>query len=359
MASPARRRWYQFRLRTLLLGVTLAALVALAYRTCVEPYAQQRRAMEVIRELGGAYRTSGPTLWQRQLFGADHQNLQSVSLADCDDPDRYVSYIARLPAIQTLVVGGEQFTDAHLRRLSRLSTLRTLILDSTEVSEAGLAAWQQRLPHVKVYRSQRRTIRTLQSAGWLLTTAKTSPISSGIEAESQRAVEDLAGPGFFAEVHTAVSCHIDDAGLRPLRYLPALRTLSLADAGITDAGLQSLGTLTYLDYLDLTGTLVTDAGLPELAAFASLAYLDLAATAVTDDGLAQLAALKKLRWLNLNRTSVSYAGIQEHVAPLTNLRMLCVEDTPISAQEAAALNEIMDPCAVIGPGGKLKAAHWR
>ena len=92
----------------------------------------------------------------------------------------------------------------------------------------------------------------------------------------------------------------------------------------------------------------------------ALAYLDLAATAVTDDGLAQLEALPKLRWLNLNGTSVSYAGIEKHVVPLKNLRMLCVEETGVSSEEAAVLNEIMQPCAVLGPAGaRLRAARSR
>ena len=114
MASADRRHWYQFRLRTLLLLVTAAALLAVAYRIYVEPYAQQRRAMEVIEELHGTYESSGPTAWQRRLFGENHQNLVVVDLADCDDPERYLPYIARLPGIETLVVGGEAFTDSHL-----------------------------------------------------------------------------------------------------------------------------------------------------------------------------------------------------------------------------------------------------
>ncbi len=357
MATVARRRWYQFRLRTLLLGVMLVALVVMAYRTYVEPYAQQRRAMEVIEKLGGAYQSSGPTAWQRRLFGADHQNLQLVNLADCDDPNRYLSYIAPLPAIQTLVVGGEAFTDAHLRRLSGLGTLRTLILDSTAVSEETLAAWRERLPEVRVYRSQRRALRQLQSSGWkFVGRVSSSGWSLASEGPPQSTLAEIVGPAFFSEVHVAIGCPTDDVGLLPLRHLTTLRTLSLADTKITDAGLQHLRHLAQLGYLDLTGTLVTDGGLTELKRFADLKYLDLAGTAVTDDGLQHVRTLPKLGWLNLNRTKVTHAGIVQHVVPVKSLRMLCLEDAGVSREEAAALNESMQPCAVLGPAAPRPGA---
>jgi hypothetical protein len=47
--------------------------------------------------------------------------------------------VAALTDLETLVVGGPQFGDEELRRLHGLRSLRGLVLDSTEVTDAGLA----------------------------------------------------------------------------------------------------------------------------------------------------------------------------------------------------------------------------
>src|SRR5438132_8923321 len=111
------RGWFQFRLRTLLLVVALIAVLLTAFRSFIEPYQQQRRSMELVQRLGGSFHTAEAESWQRRLFGADFQNLTLVNLADSDEVDRYLPYVAHLPRLETLVVGGDAFTDEHLGRL--------------------------------------------------------------------------------------------------------------------------------------------------------------------------------------------------------------------------------------------------
>src|SRR5262245_29899388 len=71
--------WLQFRLRTLLLVVALVAALLTAFRIYIEPYQQQRRSMEVVKDLGGSFHTGEAEPWQRRLFGADFQNLTLVN----------------------------------------------------------------------------------------------------------------------------------------------------------------------------------------------------------------------------------------------------------------------------------------
>ena len=66
------------------------------------------------------------------IFGEQHfQDVTHVNLADCNEPERYIEHVARLPRLRTLVVGGLDFNDAHLRRLGSLVSLEGLVLDTT------------------------------------------------------------------------------------------------------------------------------------------------------------------------------------------------------------------------------------
>ena len=55
--AKRRRRWFQFSLRTLLIVVTLAAGLLVAWRAYVEPYGRQREVMALIKDLNGGYET--------------------------------------------------------------------------------------------------------------------------------------------------------------------------------------------------------------------------------------------------------------------------------------------------------------
>ena len=121
-------------------------------------------ALEVVKELGGRVVTAEARPWQRRLLGADLQNITLIDLADCQQVEEYLPYVASLPCLETLVGGGEEFTDDHLHCL-RLPKLTGLVLDSTSVSDKALAVWQKEHPTVEVYRSDRQIIRTLSSVG--------------------------------------------------------------------------------------------------------------------------------------------------------------------------------------------------
>ncbi len=117
-AKP-RRRWFQFSLRTLLIAVTLAAGLLVAWRhVYVKPYLRQLETMKLIEKLGGNYTLEPADKWVRRLCGDDLQNIVLVDVADCDDPDKYLEQIASLPRLETLVVGTQSFTDKHLSRLN-------------------------------------------------------------------------------------------------------------------------------------------------------------------------------------------------------------------------------------------------
>src|SRR2546425_4184129 len=110
---PRRRSWLRFSLRTLLAVVALATGPLVAWRICIEPFRQQAATMALIEQLGGTYQSEpGGPAWFRRMFGEQHcQNVTHVNLADCDELEKYIDHIARLPRLRTLVVGGREIND--------------------------------------------------------------------------------------------------------------------------------------------------------------------------------------------------------------------------------------------------------
>ena len=112
----------QISLRTLLVIVTIVAIVAGAWRWYEEPFRRQRQAMRIIEQVGGSYKTvAAAPAWLRGLLGEGRfQNIILVNVADCDSPDAYLDLVVSLPALETLVVGGTAFEDRHLKTTSGL-----------------------------------------------------------------------------------------------------------------------------------------------------------------------------------------------------------------------------------------------
>src|SRR5262249_17956635 len=149
-----------------LLGVMTVIVVLLAvWRNEVEPYRKQSALVEFISSLGGSFTTAEGDPWQLWLLGDNFVNVVSVDLSEASDPDAYLPRVVPLPRLATLTVGGEEFGDEQLARLD-VKPLRHLVLDTTSVSEAALAAWQKRRPRVEVSRTGRRAIASLEACGF-------------------------------------------------------------------------------------------------------------------------------------------------------------------------------------------------
>ncbi len=88
--------------------------------------------------------------------------------------------------------------------------------------------------------------------------------------------------------------HIRGAGLRELRTLASLTTLSFGPSQISDAGLDQISELRNLRILDLPYAEITDAGLLKLKDLKQLTKLNLTATKIGDAGLRQLGQCKHL-----------------------------------------------------------------
>jgi Leucine-rich repeat (LRR) protein len=334
MSQPAKkspRRWFQFSLRTLLVLTALAAGAALLWRAYLEPYRKQRQTMALIEKLGRRYQTAEASVWLRRILGGDLRNIVLADLADCDDPAQYLQQISSLPAIETLAVGGPAFGDEHLRRLHGLKTLRGLVLDTTSVTDAGLASLRSALPQVVICRGQRRAIAALGKHGDVGTQLSSSCVE----------LRNLLGDDlFFEAVSFAVGFHdnpgFSDAQLVHLRWLGQLQKLSLQHTRVSDAGLVHLKYVRQLQELGLWETAVTDAGLAHVVQLSQLQELNLGGTKVTDAGIAQLKGMKQLQRIYLWQTQVTDAAMAD-IRELPQLEHLSVGTTQVGDAGVAHL----------------------
>jgi len=244
--SP-KRRWYQFRLRNLLLLITLLCLIPGGFVAYHRNRARrQELAVRTIEEvfLGDIrYDESAPprSFVMTWLLGDDkYSHVKSVdffwNLKHLDDLENGLSepvFAANLKR-----KGAHRVTDDDLRHLEGMTELRHLRLDGMNITDAGLA------------RLGRLTqLRGLTLGGTQLT----------------------------------------DRGLAHLRNLTELDFLNLGDTKIGDEGLAHLAGLTKMQQLHLTNTQVTDGGIAHLKGLAALQLLDLEGTQVTE------AAAKRMR----------------------------------------------------------------
>ena len=174
VATPP-RRWFQFRLRTLMSVVTLIA-VLLGWRLYVwrAQQEQQRQAMAEIQAQGastsvtfGSYAEAiilqgrkadnvvildNPQLTDDDLKALDNAPLtRSLYLVGSQITDDGLVHLRNLKQLETLdLKKNKRLTDAGLVHLEGLKNLDQLILIGTQVTPAGVKKLQQKLPNTKI-----------------------------------------------------------------------------------------------------------------------------------------------------------------------------------------------------------------
>ncbi|HJT30612.1 MAG TPA: hypothetical protein VJ783_01000 [Pirellulales bacterium] len=156
-----RRRWFQFSLRGMLL-LMLAAFAGLGYYA--DQVHRQQTAAVAIHKLGGRCgiiedgSDSVSSRVQSQLtrwFGVDAtQTIRHVYLGGCTFSDDDLTCLAGLPHLRTLILTSTPLTDAGLAHLRGLKLLTFVDLRFTRVTPEGVERLRGWLPAAKiVYRS--------------------------------------------------------------------------------------------------------------------------------------------------------------------------------------------------------------
>jgi hypothetical protein len=183
----------------------------------------------------------------RKLVGDDFVNpvepVEAV-LLDCSPSvtapaaaPHLVWCLSGLTELRAAALIGDLVSDAEIQQLLTLSALKTLRLDGTRVTGAGLSCLRH-LPDL------RRLV--------------------------------LSGD------------RIDDEAMRAISQLQQLENLEVLSRGVTDTGIRELIALPGLRRLTLDHTMITDSGLLELQQIGSLRELSVSQTQVTDEGIEAL-----------------------------------------------------------------------
>ena len=318
------RRWFQFRLRTLLVLMLLACLVIGSIVVPIQRVSRQRAAAEAIERLGGSVSwssTDSPEqswkqTWLRPMFGNDF--FAHPEFVDIPN-DAALNYLSEMPDTPRLRMGHWRFTDAGLASVSRLSQLMLLDLSGTQVTDAGME-------HLK----------GLTHLQWL-SLDNTQVTDAGLAN-----LKGLTHLQWLSLTNTRVA----DAGLIHVKELPQVDTLSLMNTQITDAGLKHLKGLVHLRWLSLDDTRVTDVGLIHVKELTELKALCLSGAAlITDAGLEHIRGLTTLELLTLNGTHVTDAGL-EHLQGMSQLQELWLSDTQASDSVVKRMQQILPNCRI-------------
>lgn len=247
--EPPKRRWFQFRLRTLLIIVLVLSLPLSWFAWKMEKARRQRTTIIEIESLGGRVIYDWQAdlhhwdamqrpdhSWQRRLFGDDF----------CDQ-----AYSATLR--------GPEFFDSRLDLLKGLDGLKWVIVRDARVMGSGLA--------------------------------------------SLRGIACLEGV-------SVDNCPLTDDGLKHLQECSDLECVCLRKTEISGDGLKYLAGLTSLRRLWLDDCRITDAGLRHLEPLFCLEELWLDNTLISDDGLTYVKGLPNLKYLKIRNTKVTPEGVE-------------------------------------------------
>lgn len=147
-AAMPRRCWYQFSLRTLLIGtaVVSAGLGSLV-SAFIAPAQRQRAVVQMVERLGGKVDYADPPQneWSvvrmlRNWLPRDYFDcLTHVNLLETAANDQDIARLLEVTQLRSLLLSRTQVTDAGLVHLKHFKRLEWLYLEGTQVTDAGLA----------------------------------------------------------------------------------------------------------------------------------------------------------------------------------------------------------------------------
>lgn len=171
---PTRRRWFQFRLRTLLVVMLVISLGMGWVMKERRRIAERREAFVSAGLMFSVGEDSYQPVWHLILFGVDVRfasriwgdstttddglvhlreltRLHSLYLRGDQVTDAGMVHLKGLKQLQVLNLNGTQVTDSGLEQLRELTQLKILWLTDTQVTYAGVAKLQTALPNCKIY----------------------------------------------------------------------------------------------------------------------------------------------------------------------------------------------------------------
>jgi len=222
-------------------------------------------------------------------------SLGSLSLDNTSVTDAGLAHLASLTKLRSLDLGSlKGVTGAGFEHLAKLPALEQLNLQSSGVSVDDLKKLPGMLPKLKGLK-----------LGWL---------------KVDGAVRDLAA---LKNLQSLDLFHTDltDVGAKGLAGMPELQKLYVWNTEITDEGLANVKGLGKLKLLYMSDTKVTDAGMAHLSGLENLDYLWMNKLPVTDAGLKALESCKALRNVQARGTQITDAGVAALVEVIPKVKV--------------------------------------
>jgi internalin A len=222
--------------------------VAAIHDLAPEISAPKDNVTDNVHHVGATLDPMKPGIWMKHLKGL--HSLYELVLPQSVTEDGDLAYLVGLRSLQMLEANYCKFTNAGMKSIGTLASLRELRLEGcAAISPEGMK-YLSRLDNLEVLRLSR------------------TPVG-------------------------------DDA-LKPLERLNKLSYLDLSGANITDAGLAYLGKIGSLKVIRLDGTQITTAGLHHLDGLVSLRWVSCDGTSITRD--AAMRIKKDFPWLGIPPT---------------------------------------------------------
>jgi len=213
-------------------------------------------------------------------------------------------HISKLKSLKFLVIASEKINDAGLAKLGNLKSLKALHIRSPKLSGAGFERLQE------------------------------LPLLTYLELRDNKFGDE--GLVYISKLKNLKRLHflrnpISDNGLKDIAKLQELEDLKLYDTMITDKGINYLQPLRSLKSLDIQQTKVTDESMEQIARFEKLENLSLP-DGLTAKGFEHLTKLKNLKFLWVgNRVSNPFGDRElEHIGNIHSLEELTIGGTGIT-----------------------------
>jgi internalin A len=292
--DEAPRRLYQYSLRSLLIGITIIALVGGWIGARLEREKRQKAIIEEFSKGGARIEYDGKIEGYRATVWSD-ASLKQI----CD-----------LDELRSLEIKGVAITEAGLKPLERMIHLQSLTFSTERIVDGPM-----------VHLGGLKQLRFLVFSDGVVDTIEGKSMGRGLPPQITDVGMKRVGGLTWLQGLFLSGKEVTDAGVMQLKTLHKLEVLQLWHTQVSDAGIGALSGLSKLQRLSLFGCRVTDSGLETIKGFQDLRELDLGDCNVTDRGIEKLSALKKLRRLQLSSTRATKDGVAALQIALPNCKI--------------------------------------
>ncbi|XP_062235414.1 uncharacterized protein si:ch73-173p19.1 isoform X1 [Platichthys flesus] len=325
----SRERLLRPRTLELFFGCPLQKFVLNCYPYSTNELLRQLRAFSALKHLS---LVNSPLITDSGLsILSSLVKLQHLNLASCSKlTDSCLQHIRGLSSLCFLSLDHTKVTDAGmvLYLQSAPSCLSQLSLNQTAVTEATLAALPSCVPQLRLLSIKQTKVKDVSALAELSSLQTLNLDGTRVTEESLKSLANLPSLSSLSLADVPVA-----DGNHALQIISGLKLTHLTLPGrhsVNDSGLAYLSGLSWLLELDLTDyTQVTDQGVNQLSTMSRLKKLSLSNTQVTDAGLPSLRGLQELQELCLDRTAVTSRGVAELIVCLPHLQVLGLASTRV------------------------------